>query len=731
MAPKTKKTTRSSANSTETPISPPTKDQIMTESVSVESDVSMDTIAKDILTDISQSESIKTRWAQKMDFYYRLRYRLRRIKDWPFIGCSNLGLPTIEKFLRKIKASLFNVFWGIRPHSIMIPEGPQSFDIAMRLEHYVDWLLETKIKFANKLSIAIDKMEEKGFSVLEPLWVIRDEKRKFDIDLAGLSPDMIQLVFSAIDTQDDSTVDQIAKLFDVDMSETVRQENLNYLKDALTKLRSGQTKVQVTVCDETYNNVDINVHDPENVYVPIDSGIDPQTCRYVAYEVYEPWNIVKQKAQSGIYDSDVFDSMEAYRKMGQTSPSQGKDSFNPDRTSDVLKDQREGIQRANNQSKCVKLLRCYAWYDLDGDGIEERNVFILAPEWKKCLKAFPFPYAHRQWPCIRLNSEMVDDRWYSCRGIPEMLEDIAKEIDTQHNQRIDSQTIRNVPMFTYRSGVVNSRFVKFTPGQAIPVNGLTPLDDAIKVLRNESSNAEFSYKDEEMMLKLEVADLYGITDFSTQSVVNRRQPRTASEVMAQQQSGSVIFSLDSLLLSESLSELLTQVVQLIQQYLPDKVFFSVVGEGATAHLSREEIQGGWLVRPRGNDINTNPQKRLEMSQAKHAFLVQQYNVESGIVTPVNAYLSLKEYLQYTGDVNWQQKISMPQPPPPPQPPPAIQNIKTNFDELTDLEQAQVLQSAGVKPDMQGRLLHRQEDIMDKMESPPKPSSNGNGASNGQ
>lgn len=712
---KRKKSTPSYDNTdTATAISPQV-DELVRDSTKTPEGTHLDSVAKDILGDIQDSQDIKTRWSQKQDFYYRMRYRIRRTKDFPFIGCSNLGLPTIEKFLRKIKASIFNIFWGIRPHSIMIPESSQSYDIAMRLEHYVDWLLETKVKFANKLAIAIDKMEEKGFSVAEPLWVIKDEKRSIEIDMSSIPPDIASLVLSSVDSTNQSTLEKIAELFQIDLSDSVKLENLESLSNALSKLRNGEMKVSLTICDETYNNVDINIHDPENVYVPIDSGIDPQECRFVAYEVYEPWEVVKSKARNGIYSKDIVDDMEAALIIGsQSTPSQGKDSFNPTRTTDMLKDQREGIERAQNQSKSVKLLRTYAWYDLDGDGEAERNVFILAPEWKKCLTAFPFPYAHRKWPCIRFNSEMVDDRWFSCRGIPEMIEDIAKEIDTQHNQKIDQQTIRNVPMFTYRSGVVNSRFVKFIPGQAIPVNGLTPLDDAVKVLRNESSNAEYSYRDEEMLLKLEVQELYGVQDFSLQSVVNRRQPRTASEVMAQQQSGSVVFSLDSLLFSESMSDMLTQVVQLIQQYLPDKVFFSVVGEGVSAHLSREEIQGNWLVRPRGNDINTNPQKRMEMAQARQQLLINPYYIQTGIVTPVNAYMDIKETLQYMGDVNWQQKISIPQPPPPPQPPPAITNIKTNFDELTDIEQAQVLQSAGIKPDMQGRLLHRQEDIVDKM-----------------
>ena len=713
----------------QTAISPATLPQLMADSTDISTKKTMEEIANDVLKDISEGNNVRTKWSQKLDFYYRMRYRLRRTKDWPFVGCSNLGLPTIEKFMRKIKASLFQVFWGIRPHGVIIPEGPASQDLAMRLEHYVDWLLETKIGFAKKYVVTIDKTLEKGFCILEPIWSIKAEKRNFDIDMRGLPPELVERIFSSLDTDDAQILLDIAKMFDIDTSESIYEENMGYLRDALNKLKAGKDMVTVTICDETYNNVDINVHDPENVYVPADSGMNPQDCRYIAYEIYEPWDTVKQKASSGVYDKTVFEEMAASRDMGMKSPSQGKDSFNPTRTTDVLKDQREGIERANNQSGLVKLLRMYAWYDLDGDGQEERCVFILAPEWKKCLKVFPFPYAHRKWPAIRFDAEVVDDRWYAPRGVPEMLEDIAKEIDTQHNQKIDQQTIRNVPMFTYRSGVVNARFVKFIPGQAIPVSGLTPLDDAVKVLRNESTNAEYSYRDEEMLLKGEAQELYGMVDYSLQSQMNRREPRTASEVMAQQQQGSVVFSLDSLLFSESLSELLTQIVQLIQQYLPDKVFFSVVGEGVSAHLSREEIQGQFLVRVRGNDINTNPQRRLEMAQAKHTFLINPYNIQTGIVTPVNAYQSLKEYLQYTGDVSWQAKISIPQPPPPPTPPPPITQIKLGGDDLTDMQKDAVLASGGIPPDPQGRMLEKDQEIRTEMKDSKQ--SNKNGATSGK
>lgn len=705
----------------QSPIAPPTENELVKEVIPTNNNDSE--IFKDLFRQVEDGENLRGPWNQKMDYYFRMRMRIRKEKNFPFPGCSNLRLPTIEKYIRKIKASLFNIAWGIKPHAMVIPEPMSNPEAGWKLETYLDWLLETKVKFPKKLSILIDKMLEKGFAIAEPIWKMSDERRTFEIDLADIPKDVLMQIFSSL--EDESLVESIAKLFSVDMSESVRYENTEELKRALGELRNGKAKVKLTLADETYNNVDINIHDPENVYVPVDSTLNPQEARFIAIECFEPWAVVKQKAAKGIYDKAVVDLMDAYGAIKLDNvPSQGNSSLSsPSRTSEITEDMREGITRMNNSSRNVKLWRVYAWYDLDGDGIEERNVFILAPEWKKILTKFPFTYANKKWPIIRFDSEVTMDRWYAPRGIPEILEDIDKEINAQHNQKIDQQTIRNTPMFAFRPGIVNPRLVKFIPGQGIPVNGLTPLNDAITVLNNTNSNAEFSYRDEEMLLKSEIQELFGQVDYSLQSQINRREPRTASEAMQAAQSANLVFSLDANLFGESMSELFTQIVQLTQQYLQDSVYFQVVGEGQTVHLKRDEIQGEFNIRIRGNDINTNASKRLELAQAKIQMLANPYSIQSGMYTPVNHYYAMKEYLQETGDVFWDKKISMPQPPPPPQPPPAITNIKTNFAELSPTEKAQVLESAGIKPDIQAHIMDKQLEVVAEM-SEPKPSKNG-------
>jgi len=672
-------------------------------------------------TMIEDSKNNRGSWLQNQEFWHKLRMRIRKEKTFPFEGASNLRLPTIEKYIRKIKAGLFTLFWGQTPKAVVIPEPTGNQDAAMKLEYYIDYLFEKVIKFSKPLIILIDRMLEKGFSFAEVMWRMEDEEQDLEINLDSMPEQLVSLVFSA--EEPDQLIPAIARMFEIDMSESVRDENTEAIEEAIIALQAGDKKVKITVRDETYNNVEIKVHDPEFVYVPVDSEIHPKDARFIAIEFYEPWDVIKKKAGKH-YLKEVIDEIDTFKDLPlqNTVPSQGKSALNDiNHTTNITQDLREGIERINNASRSVKLFRMYAWYDLDGDGREERNVFIIAPEWKKVIAKFPYPHDLKRWPVARADAELTDNRWFSPRGVPELLDDIAREIDTQHNQKIDQQTIRNVPMFKFRSGLVNPKLVKFIPGQGIPVPGTVPLNDAVDIMRNESTAAEFSYRDEEMLLKTEVQELLGQVDYSLQSQINRREPRTATESSQQQQSANTVFGLDVATFSDFMSELMDLVLGLTQQYLPEEVYFNVVGEQAQVRLTREEIQGGYTTRIRGTDFTTSPAARVNNELNRIMFLTQNpVFLQAGILTPQNLFVLAKRYLQVSGDMSWQQAITPPQPQPQ-GPPPAAVTIPPNFDSLTDAEKSQVLQSAGVNPDMEGRALNKQQEIAAEMES-----SNGTG-----
>jgi len=153
-----------------------------------------------------------------------------------------------------------------------------------------------------------------------------------------------------------------------------------------------------------------------------------------------------------------------------------------------------------------------------------------------------------------------------------------------------------------------------------------------------------------------------------------------------------------------------QILELCQQYMPERVFAMVVGQDdlEPLHLTRDEIQGKYHIVCRGNDMNTNPMIKAQKSQMRVQLLVNPLMLQTGVIQPPNIYNILKRYLQDDGEIAWKELISMPQPQPP-QPPPAGTIIKPDFKELSEAEQGQVLASIGVRPDTQGRMLEKSDE----------------------
>jgi len=640
---------------------------------------------------VEEAKNNSSTWAEKANNYYRLRMRQKKTKTFPFPGCSNLRLPTIETVMRKTKAALMALYTNVKPRVMVIPQTDSDMGKAGKIEQFLDWLAETKIRMMPKLAIITDNMLQHGISLAKVIWRMEDVKTTENISIDDFEVQEVTALFDS-SVPEEKLLEILARKFNVDISETVVDENIEELKRVISEFRNGKTKVKMSLKDELYNAPDVVPCDPTYVYVPTDAGINVQELRFIAHEYFEPYNVLQYKAENDIIDKDGIDDIDYYKGV----------NIQDQKNVNFTKDLREGIDRINNPSKMVKVIDLYTYYDLDDDGTEEKCHFLLAPDFSVVLKKQKLEKDSQKWPFIRFCTEITDNRWFSPRGFPEHLEDLSKEIDAQHNQKIDNQTIRNAPLFVFRSGIINPRLVKFIPGQGIPVPGTTPLDDAIKVMDNNNSNVDFSYEREEMILKGIIQEYIGQVDYSLQSMINKRQPRTLGEVEMQSQAANTVFSLDASFYAEALGEIFSHILDLCQQYMPERIFAQVVGtDGITPlHITRDEIQGKYHTFCRGNDITSNPQLRLQKAILRIQILLNPEAVQMGVVTPMNAFNILKYYLQYDNELAWKEMITQPKPPPPLVAP----ETQVKFNELTDGEQAQILASRGIKPDIQGRSM---------------------------
>jgi len=210
---------------------------------------------------VEDAKNNSSTWAEKANNYYRLRMRHKKTKTFPFPGCSNLRLPTIETNMRKAKAALMALFTNVKPRVMVIPQSQEYMSQANKIEQFLDWLADVKIKLMDKLAVITDMMLQHGFSLAKVTWKMEDSTYTETIKVDDLSVEEAQLVFNSQIT-DEQLAQFIIKKTNVDMSETVSDENMEAVLEAVKKLRAGKDNIKLTLKDELYNAPDVIPCDP-------------------------------------------------------------------------------------------------------------------------------------------------------------------------------------------------------------------------------------------------------------------------------------------------------------------------------------------------------------------------------------------------------------------------------------------------------------------------------------
>jgi len=658
-----------------------------------------DSLVSSIKGMVDEAINLTTKWESNAAKWSRMRYRIKKEKNFPFAGCSNIRMPTIETNIRKVKAALVNVIFGIRPVVQVVPTPTGNWESALKIEKFLDHMIMDIMKLKSKAVIGIDQALEKGFYVMKPYWNTNIITRVETLDINDLSVEEAMFIFD-VNTPPEAIKQAIAQKYDVDMSPLVAKENQDSIEKIYNSISKGDKKIQVEFQDVICNYPDVALCEPERIYVPTDSGYHPESCSWIIHEFNLPIEQLEVNAKVKNWDIGDIAELAEEAKTKQVSTQVGSSR---DREVDSDKDDREGISVLEKTGK-VCIWEYYGWYDINNDGVNELCVITLAPDFDRVIRKIALPFYSGKKPFVKLFYELTDDRWFSHRGIPEIIEDIVKEIDMQHNMKLDSQTMRNAPMYIYRSGMINKNAMQFAWGQGIPAQGMQPLNDLIQPLNNNNPNVEFSYKDEQMLLETKVQELLGQPDYTLQSMINRRQPRTLGEVEMQSQGMQNMFTLDADLFRMSFGELFNWIWELWCQYGDEQYEFAYFGQNGyePIRLTKEEVQGKYKITVRGNDQNTNPQIRMQKAQMIAQIGNNQLLLQTGVITPINLANGVKRVLQYLDVDGWEELVTAPQPPPPPTIQQTAPMFKPKFKDLTQKEQAQIVASLGVQPDVEGR-----------------------------
>lgn len=628
------------------------------------------------------------KWSEKQYKFHRLRMRMKKEKTFPFKNSSNLRMPTAETKIRKRKAAIIQALVGIRPIIQAMPTPGASIDKSREIEKFMDHLMMDVIGIRNKLHIILDQTEEKGMYLAKPYWDLEIIDREETLEIDDISMDEAIEFFDS-EKSEQELVDAIIEKVEADMSELVEDHNRQEIENALEKILSGEDEVEIKLKDVIKNNPDVAMVSPERFYVPSDSGFDVDKTENNTHEFYLPLRVVKENINTKGWSKKGVSKIESYK------------SSDVRKLTDISKDLREGIETLQNQSNLVKIWEHRCWVG------NRKMVITTAPDFSVVLRESSITSKTASWGFVKFMTELIDDRWFAHRGLVEIAEDIIKEIDIQHMQKIDQQTVRNVPQYLYRAGLVNPNLLQFRLDQAIPVNGMQPLSDSVSLLNSNNPNVDFSYEKEEQILLGRLEELTGQVDFNIQSQINRREPRTASEVRLQASSAASVFSMDLSLHIDSFSKLIREVHALWSELGPEEYEFQYFGEKKqeTIKLTREEIQG-YFLKVRGNDINTDPNIRATTADFILKTSTNPTLLQLGIVGPQQISEALRFAYQELNVQDLDRFVALN-----PQAPQGTPEIPKGFDKLAAGEQAQILQRLGIQPDIQSRALDKEQELL--------------------
>lgn len=247
----------------------------------------------------------------------------------------------------------------------------------------------------------------------------------------------------------------------------------------------------------------------------------------------------------------------------------------------------EGITSSNRRNPDeFDFVRGNLKIDLDNDGEEEMYHVVYNADHDKLLRLERYPYWHNRSNYIPFRIRRKPNRLLG-RCFVDMLYDINEEINTQHNQRIDSRTITTVPSFKIHATetdlleVMTRNDQKFYPGCRFVVSNMNNLQQF-------ETKVDFSGTLQEEQNLMQIGDMLTGTGSSgaRSSTSGGKDPRASGKKL-QAQIGQSNQRIDGYIreVRPALNEVGSQALELYYQFSRGTVI---------QYSSYDETTDGWV-----------------------------------------------------------------------------------------------------------------------------------------
>lgn len=493
-------------------------------------------------------------------------------KPFPWEGASDARVALVDKYINEDIAFLMVVHDRMRVQVAGTETNDDAF--GHRVTNLLRWMKKTQMPEEDReMRLAANYMLERGSAVVGVFWERQQQLGYEEIDLESLVAEAMKVQQAAQQgeqlTGEQQTLAIIPALI-LDPSKEAQAIEVAaalYPDVARPKLKKVITDLRTTgharlIRPYTVKNrpTVVALAPNEEVYLPPEST-DLQTASGVYRRELLTESQLRERRWSHSWDRKWVDSVIATQR--------GKVSI--DFEGNIFRGE-QFVSARTNYDRLFEVIHAYRRLT-DENGVPGIYYTCFHPNmtegyaWDGLLD-----YAHGEYPFVMLERETRGRLVDESRGYGEIAFTWQNQIKTQWDSRMDRASIATLPPSYYPNGQAPD---KWGPGVQIPT--VRPTDYGfLEVPKYDMGSQEV----EESVRRF--SDEYFGRPVDEQ---NKVQADVMRQDMANRWMGYCV-AID------------TQMVKLMQQFLPDEIFFRVVGTSKSKplHATRDEIQGSFDIQ---------------------------------------------------------------------------------------------------------------------------------------
>jgi len=260
------------------------------------------------------------------------------------------------------------------------------------------------------------------------------------------------------------------------------------------------------------------------------------------------------------------------------------------------------VQEGISFSRLKDLIVLWEVYERDSDGQLTVHTFSPLNTEEVAREDFKLPYRHKQIPIRLIPYELTDGRFYSPRGIMELVQMYEASACKVWNEKLDFMSIANRPVLSTQGGSINAQNIRWQPGAVY--------DSVLQLVQQPTPPISF---DQEIQSNRQMAEQrVGIPDFGIGQDQQPQKSRTATEVnritTVMQQSND----LRARILKGAIQEIYDQVWSLLLQYKKDDLDYFWRKERSA--LTAEAFSTSYLLKPNGSSDGYSRETEIQKLQ---------------------------------------------------------------------------------------------------------------------